>query len=67
MFPVWMVVVLQTKLTLNFKRIPEAKDKAYQFTMGVVEDLNRMAEAFGKHTAPNDMLSGSWKDLKAMR
>jgi hypothetical protein len=39
----------------------------HQFAMDVVEDLNRMVEAFGKGTAPDDMLAGSWKDLEAMR
>jgi hypothetical protein len=67
MFPVRMTAVLHTKLMLNLKRLPEVKDKAYQFTMDVVEDLNRMVEAFGKHTAPDEMLAGSWEDLKAMR
>jgi hypothetical protein len=50
-----------------FQRLPEVKDKAYQFAIDVVEDLNRMVEAFGKGTAPDDMLAGSWRDLKAMR
>jgi hypothetical protein len=49
------------------QRLPRVKDTAYQFTIDVVEDLNRMVEAFGKHTAPDDMLAGSWEDLKAMR
>ena len=52
---------------LKFQRLPEVKDKTYQFTMDVVEDLNWMVEAFGKGTAPDDMLAESWKDLKTMR
>jgi hypothetical protein len=52
---------------VEFKRLPEVKDKAYQFTMDVVEDLSLMVEAFGKVTAPNEMLTGSWKDLQTMR
>jgi hypothetical protein len=51
----------------EFQRLPEVKGKAYQFTIDVVEDLNRMVEAFGKSTAPDDMLAGSWRDLRAMR
>jgi hypothetical protein len=52
---------------VEFQRLPEVKGKAYQFTIDVVEDLNRMVEAFGKGTAPDDMLAGSWRDLRAMR
>ena len=55
------------KTDVGFKRLPEVKGKTYQFAIDVVEDLNRMVEAFGKGTAPDDMLAGSWKDLKAMR
>jgi hypothetical protein len=41
--------------------------KAFDFTMGVVEDINRMADAFGKGTAPNYLLVDSWHDLKSLR
>jgi hypothetical protein len=43
------------------------KKKAFHFTMGVVEDIDRMADAFGKGTAPNDLLVDSWNDLKSLR
>jgi hypothetical protein len=52
---------------VKFQRLPEVKGKAYQFTIDVVEDLNRMVEAFGKGTAPDDMLAESWRDLRTMR
>jgi hypothetical protein len=55
------------EIDVESQRLPEVKGKAYQFTIDVVEDLNRMVEAFGKGTAPDDMLAGSWRDLKAMR
>jgi hypothetical protein len=55
------------KIDVEFQRLPEVKGKAYQFTIDVVEDLNRMVEAFGKGTAPDDMLAESWRDLKVMR
>jgi hypothetical protein len=35
--------------------------------MGVVDDVNRIAEAFGGGASPNDLMVASWNDLKAMR
>jgi hypothetical protein len=32
-----------------------------------VGDVNRMAEAFGRGTSPDDLMVASWNDLKAMR
>jgi hypothetical protein len=67
MSPVWIDGWVADETDVELQRLPEVKSKAYQFTIDVVEDLNRMVEAFGKGTAPDDMLAGSWKDLKAMR
>jgi hypothetical protein len=58
---------ISNEIDVEFQRLPEVKSRAYQFTIDAVEDLNRMVEAFGKGTAPDDMLAGSWRDLKAMR
>jgi hypothetical protein len=55
------------EIDFAFQRLPEVKGKAYQFTIDVVDNLNRMVEAFGKSTALDDMLAGSWRDLRAMR
>ena len=49
------------------QRIPGMKQKAFHFTMEVVSDVNRMAEAFGRGTSPDDLMVASWNDLKAMR
>ena len=43
------------------------KQKAFDFAMEVVGDINRMAEAFGGGTLPDDLMVASWNDLKAMR
>jgi hypothetical protein len=51
----------------GLQRIPEVKKKAFDFAMDVIEDVNRMAVAFGKGTASDDLLVESWGDLKAMR
>jgi hypothetical protein len=43
------------------------KQKAFDFAMEVVGDVNRMAEAFGRGASPDDLMVASWNDLKAMR
>ena len=43
------------------------KQKAFDFAMEVVDDVNRMAEAFGRGTSPDDLMIAGWNDLKAMR
>jgi hypothetical protein len=43
------------------------KQKAFDFAMEVVGDVNRMAAAFGKGASPDDLMVASWNDLKAMR
>jgi hypothetical protein len=35
--------------------------------MEVVGDVNRMSEAFGRGVSPDDLMSASWSDLKALR
>jgi hypothetical protein len=47
--------------------IPAAKRETYEFAKELLEDVDRMAEAFGKERSPNDLLLQSWQDLKAMR
>jgi hypothetical protein len=54
-------------ISSRIQRIAEVKKKAFDFAMDVVEDVNRMAVAFGKGTASDDLLVESWGDLKAMR
>jgi hypothetical protein len=51
----------------DFQRIPGIKQKAFDFAMEVVSDVNRMAEAFGRGASPDDLMVASWNDLKAMR
>jgi hypothetical protein len=43
------------------------KQKAFDFMTEVVGDVNRMVEAFGRGTSPDDLMVASWNDLKAMR
>jgi hypothetical protein len=43
------------------------KQKAFDFAMEVVGDVNRMAEAFGKGASPDGLMVESWEDLKKMR
>jgi hypothetical protein len=43
------------------------KQKAFDFAMEVVGDINRMAEAFGGGALPDDLMVSSWNDLTAMR
>jgi hypothetical protein len=43
------------------------KQKAFDFATEVVGDVNRMAEAFGRGTSPDDLMIASWNDLKAMK
>ena len=43
------------------------KQKAFDFAMEVVGDINRMAEAFGGGALPDDLMVASWNDLTAMR
>jgi hypothetical protein len=51
-----------------FQRIPEVKQQAFDFVMEVVQDVTRMAEAFGSATHSNALLVESWNsDLKEMR
>jgi hypothetical protein len=47
--------------------MPAAKKKTYEFAKELLEDVERMANAFGKERSPNDLLIQSWQDLKAMR
>jgi hypothetical protein len=43
------------------------RQKAFDFATEVVGDVNRMAEAFGKGSSPDDLMVASWNDLKVMR
>jgi hypothetical protein len=43
------------------------KQKAFDFATEVVDDVNRMVEAFGRGAPPDDLMVASWNDLKAMR
>ena len=47
--------------------ISEVKKMAYDFAIEVCEDVSRMVEAFGKGTAPDELVLQRWNDLKDMR
>jgi hypothetical protein len=50
------------------QKIPEVKQQAFDFAVDVVEDITRMAEAFGSATNPKELLMESWNsDLREMR
>jgi hypothetical protein len=55
------------KNSVTFQRIPEMKQKAFEFATEVVGDVDRMAEAFGRGASPDDLMVASWNDLRAMR
>jgi hypothetical protein len=64
------VVLIVSRNYPNFllQRIPEVKQQAFDFAMEVVQDITRMAEAFGSATSSNKLLMESWNsDLQEMR
>jgi hypothetical protein len=43
------------------------KQKAFNFVTEIVDDINRLAEAFGRGASSDDLMTASRNDLTAMK
>jgi hypothetical protein len=62
------VVLIISSYSKFCQRIPEVKQEAFDFAVEVVQDINRMAEAYGSATNSDNLLMESWNlDLQEMK